>query len=213
MLFRSAIDLAHDAAIIAAFALAFIKAPTQSALRTAIAAIMVFDVSLAVPRYFSDNDNVGASQPGWPWPLFEKGHGGDRFLPAGTGETKADFAAPFEGVAAGKQIYGSFLPPPPVTRLRADWGTLYDQWVHFPAQWDLGPDAEADVQRDSLTQPRKAAGCGQPSVPSGRVTRLLATTVDVSFTADCDRLLVFTDSWAPGWSATIDGAQIGRAHV
>ena len=210
---RLTIDLAHDTVVIAAFALAFIKAPTQSALRTAIAAIMVFDVSLAVPRYFSDNDTVGASQPGWPWHPFEKGRGGDRFLPVGTGETKADFAVPFEGVAAGKQIYGSFLPPPSVTRLREDWGALYDQWVHFPAQWDLKPNAEADVQRDSLTQPRKVAGCGQQSAPSGRVTRLLATTVDVSFSADCDRLLVFTDSWAPGWSATIDGTPVPVLRV
>ena len=49
--------------------------------------------------------------------------------------------------------------------------------------------------------------------PSGRVTRLLATTVDVTFSADCDRLLVFTDSWAPGWSATIDGAPVPVLRV
>jgi hypothetical protein len=207
------IDLAHGAAIIAAFALAFRKAPTQSALRTAIAAVMVFDVSLAVPRYFSDNDTVGTSQPGWPWPPFEHGQSGVRFLPTGLGDRKTDFAPPFEGHGAGKEIYGSFNPPPAVTRVREDWGNLYEQWVLFPAQWDLGSNAEADVQRDSLTQSRKAAGCGQPSVPSGRVTRLLATTVDVSFTADCDRLLVFTDSWAPGWSATIDGVPIPVLRV
>ncbi|NBT26280.1 MAG: hypothetical protein EBT09_06950, partial [Actinobacteria bacterium] len=54
---------------------------------------------------------------------------------------------------------------------------------------------------DQLVAPDAPSGASS----SGRVTRLLATTVDVSFTADCDRLLVFTDSWAPGWSATIDG--------
>ncbi|MBU6151611.1 MAG: hypothetical protein KGR25_09190, partial [Chloroflexi bacterium] len=211
-------DLAHGAAIIGAFALALSKAPTQSALHAAIAAIMVFDVSLAVPRYFSDNDSVGASRPGWPWPLFKKGHSGDRFLPVGTGETRADFAPPFEGVAAGNQIYGSFLPPPPVTRLREDWGSLYEQWVHFPARWELGPGADVAVQRESLAATRSAPDCvpqgaGQPTAPSGRVTRLLATTVDVSFSADCDRLLVFTDSWAPGWSATIDGTPVPVLRV
>ena len=50
-----------------------------------------------------------------------------------------------------------------------------------------------------------ATGATDDVSSAGRVTRLLATTVDVTFTADCDRLLVFTDSWAPGWSATIDG--------
>jgi hypothetical protein len=197
-------DVAHGGVMIAAVAVAFAKAPTQSALRTGVAAIMVFDVSLAVPRYFSDNDTVGVSQPGWPFPPYQQGHGGDQFLPQGTGTSKGDFVQPFSS---------SFSPPPPVSRLRADWGSLYEQWVHFPAQWDLGPNTDVDVQRDSLAEPRKAVGCGQQSASSGRVTRLLATTVDVSFTADCDRLLVFTDSWAPGWSATIDGTPVPVLRV
>jgi hypothetical protein len=204
-------DLAHGALIIAAAALAFIKAPTQSALRTAIAAIMVFDVSLAVPRYFSDNDIVGASQLGWPWPAFEKGHGGDRFLPVGSGETRVHFAKD----GGMKRAYSEV---PAVARLREDWGTLYEQWVHFPARWDLGPGTDAAVQRESLSEVRSAPECDPQSAdqhtsPSGRVTRLLATTVDVSFTADCDRLLVFTDSWAPGWSATIDGSPVPVLRV
>jgi hypothetical protein len=202
-------DVAHGGVMIAAVAVAFARAPTQSALRTAIAAIMVFDVSLAVPRYFSDNDTVGASQPGWPFPPYQQGHGGDQFLPQGTGASKGDFAQPFSS---------SFSPPPPVSRLRADWGTLYEQWVHFPAQWDLGPGADASVQRESLAETRNGPDCvpqgaGQPTAPSGRVTRLLATTVDVSFSADCERLLVFTDSWAPGWSATIDGTPVPVLRV
>jgi hypothetical protein len=202
-------DLAHGGVVIAAFALAFVKAPTQSALRTAIAAIMVFDVSLAVPRYFSDNDTVGVSQPGWPFRPYQQGHGGDQFLPHGPGAVKGDFAQPFSS---------SFSPPPPVSRLRADWGALYEQWVHFPARWDLGPSTDVAVQRESLAETRSAPDCvpqgaGQLTAPSGRVTRLLATTVNVSYTSPCDRLLVFTDSWAPGWSASIDGAPVPVLRV
>ena len=205
------IDLAHGAAIIAASALAFSKAPTQSALRTAIAAVMVFDVSLAVPRYFSDNDTVGTSQPGWPWPPFEKGHGGDRFLPVGTGQARDHFVKD----GGMKRAYSEV---PAVARLRQEWGALYEQWVLFPARWDSRPDTGVTVQRESLAETRNAPDCipqgaGQPTAPSGRVTRLLATTVDVSFTADCDRLLVFTDSWAPGWSATIDGVPVPVLRV
>ena len=98
-------DVAHGGVMIAAVAVAFARAPTQSALRTAIAAIMVFDVSLAVPRYFSDNDTVGVSQPGWPFPPYQQGHGGDQFLPRGTGASKGDFVQP---------VSSSFSPPPPV---------------------------------------------------------------------------------------------------
>ncbi|MBU6151774.1 MAG: hypothetical protein KGR25_10010, partial [Chloroflexi bacterium] len=213
MLPRLLLDLAHGALVVGAVALAFTQSLTVASLRIALAAITIFDVSLAVPRYFSDTDIVSASMPGWPFPSFQRGHGGDRFLPMGSGGRKADFAPPFTGHAADKDIYGSFNPPPPVTRLREEWGTLYEQWVHFPAMWELGPDADVAVQRDSLAEPRKAVDCGQHSAPSGRVTRLLATTVDVSFTADCDRLLVFTDSWAPGWSATIDGTPVPVLRV
>jgi hypothetical protein len=58
--------------------------------------------------------------------------------------------------------------------------------------------------------PRDANGS---DAPRGVVTRLLATTVDVSYTSPCDRLLVFTDSWAPGWSASIDGAPVPVLRV
>ena len=196
-----ALDLAHGGSILLVTALLFARVRSQTALRTGLAAIMILDVSLAVPRYFSDNDTAGASQAGWPFPPFGAGRGGDQFLTRTTGTVKSDFARPFSS---------AFSPPPPVTRLRADWGTVYEQWVHFPATWTLGAGGEAAVARDSLTAVRSTPDCttGAPNAgvaASGRVTRLLATTVDVSFTTVCDRLLVFTDSWAPGWSATIDG--------
>jgi hypothetical protein len=202
-------DLAHGGVIIAASAIAFVKAQTQSALRTAIAAIMIFDVSLAVPRYFSDNDTAGAAMPGWPFPPYERGHGGDQFLPQGNGSSKRDFVQPFSS---------SFSSPPPVSRLRKSWGALYDQWVYFPATWTPAGAGDIDVRRDSIDGTLSMANCGPRdanggNAPRGVVTRLLATTVNVSFTADCDRLLVFTDSWAPGWSAAIDGTPVPVLRV
>ncbi len=199
------LDIAHGGVITAASAVAFAKAPTQSALRTAIAAIMVFDVSLAVPRYFSDNDTVGASQPGWPFPPYQQGHGGAQFLPRRDGDVKGDFALPFEGIAGSTRIHGAFSPPPPVTRLRTDWGRLYETWVHFPSSWSRTSETEVLVTRDSLADSASPVGCSPGKAPSGAVHLLLASRVESTFTADCDRLLVFTDSWAPGWSATIDG--------
>ncbi|MCX5985047.1 MAG: hypothetical protein NTX54_00810, partial [Chloroflexi bacterium] len=204
-----ALDLAHGGFILLVTALLFARVRSRTALRTGLAAIMILDVSLAVPRYFSDNDTVGASQPNWPFASFDPGRGGDQFLPRTNGLNKDDFAQPFSS---------AFSPPPPVTRLRADWGTVYEQWVHFPATWTLSAGGEAAVSRDSLTAVRSTPDCTK-SAPnagveaSGRVTRLLATTVDVPFTADCDRLLVFTDSWAPGWSATIDGTRVPVLRV
>ncbi|NBY46510.1 MAG: hypothetical protein EBQ56_01805, partial [Proteobacteria bacterium] len=205
-----ALDIFHGGFILLVTAVLFARARSQTALRTGIAAIMVLDVSLAVPRYFSDNDTAGASQPGWPYPPFETGHGDELFRPSATGLYKNEFPPPFTGNAGTARIYGAFSPPPPVTRLRANWETLYDTWVHFPSAWSLTSEADVLVTRASLVDGPPPVGClttqqAPPVEPAGRLRRLLATTVDVSFTADCDRLLVFTDSWAPGWSATIDG--------
>jgi len=205
-----ALDIAHGGFIVLVTTVLFARARSQTALRTGIAAIMVLDVSLAVPRYFSDNDTAGASQPGWPYPP-ETGHGGDAlFRPSATGLYKNEFPPPFTGNAGTARIYGAFSPPPPVTRLLSDWGTLYDTWVHFPSDWSLSSETDVLVTRASLVDGPPPGGCSKtreeaPITPAGRVRLRLATTVDVSFTADCDRLLVFTDSWAPGWSATIDG--------
>jgi uncharacterized membrane protein YfhO len=37
------------------------------------------------------------------------------------------------------------------------------------------------------------------------VTRFLSSYVQVTYDTACTRLLAYTDTWAPGWTATIDG--------
>ena len=200
-----AIDIAHGGIILLMTALLFSRARSQTALRTGLAAIMVFDVSLAVPRYFSDNQTTGASQPGWPYPPFEVSRSDTLFKPSADGIYKHEFPPPFTGVAGTTPVYGAFSPPPPVTRLRADWESLYDTWVHFPSDWSLTSETDVLVTRSSLADSASPVECSPGKTPSGAVHLLLASRVESTFTSDCDRLLVFTDSWAPGWSATIDG--------
>lgn len=199
------LDVAHAGFIILVTALLFARSRSQTALRTGIAAIMVLDISLAVPRYFSDNDTTGASQPGWPYPSFQKGGNDASFRPSAAGTNKDEFPPPFSGVAGSNPIHGAFSPPPAVTRLKSNWGTLYDTWVHFPSDWSLTSETDVLVTRSSLADSASPVGCSPGKTPSGVVHLLLASRVESTFTADCDRLLVFTDSWAPGWSATIDG--------
>ena len=47
----------------------------------------------------------------------------------------------------------------------------------------------------------------------GKVTTLLPTYVMSEITVDCERLMVFTDSWAPGWSLRIDGSLVSIVKV
>ncbi|MBU6150722.1 MAG: hypothetical protein KGR25_04675 [Chloroflexi bacterium] len=77
----------------------------------------------------------------------------------------------------------------------------------------LEPPIDPRAIRHDACGGHVATDAPEGAVSAGRVIRLLATTVDVSFTADCDRLLVFTDSWAPGWSATIDGTPVPVLRV
>jgi|GEM_PF-4725400 len=49
------------------------------------------------------------------------------------------------------------------------------------------------------------SGASAGSAPSATVTRLLPDRIVVQARVDCDRLLVYTDTWAPGWRVAIDG--------
>ena len=119
-----------------------------------------------------------------------------------------------------------------------EWATLPDQtdsWV-TRSTLDIGPEefgdtsasrhdvlrhTQAKVSREPLEEqpPANAVtqracmdrSSGGPAI--GYVSLLLATHVDVSFRSDCERLLVFSDSWAPGWRADIDGTPVSVVRV
>lgn len=245
---RLLIDVGHGALVIAAAVFALTASRTRQMARLLIACVMVVDVAIAVPRYYSDTERFGIPLSGWPFTFstLAEGRGASLFQPDhGDGSRKEDFWQPFTG---------SIRPFPNVTRLRQDWGDAYETWVHFPSFWfaDLhgsqtvvphealgiqtvapttkrtptwtvsaantgGRNSAPKMDTQAVADAKRIAGglgrheaCGgllspTPNAPSGQIRRLLATRVEVTFTSDCERLLIFTDSWAPGWSAAING--------
>lgn len=204
------------------------------------ACVLICEILLTAPSYFSDNPNLGPPHPTWPHTPQFPARVIELFEPAaGTrGDYRRDFWSLFDSTIS---------PPPAVTRLQNAWGTMSDRWVHFPEYWSstgaggdrwvtrgslgvegAGQDAPRAPLRDVLqhTQtkasreafeeapPRTAVslqaceGVRPGPVASGHVSLLLATRVVVGFRSDCARLLVFTDSWAPGWRADIDGEPV-----
>lgn len=70
------------------------------------------------------------------------------------------------------------------------------QKIHFPSDEKLIP---AVCDKTSFMDTLQS---------NGRIISLLPTHVTSDVIADCDRLMVFTDSWAQGWSLRIDGSPV-----
>ena len=199
------LDLLHSAIIIILIAVTFNHVRTRASLQAVVSAILIWDISIAVPRYFSDNENISAPQFSRPLRASQTDtlYWFEHF--SGSGEYKTDLTGPFS-----LENPGLMKPSASVTNLQLHWGILYNKWIEFPSSWTHISGSDVSVALENLEDGVLPVSCttGQQAVPlksTGRVRILLASSVEATFTAGCDRLLVFTDSWAPGWSATIDG--------
>jgi hypothetical protein len=112
---------------------------------------------------------------------------------------------------------------PRVRALEESFGNpaLFDQFAHFPSSWtevtasdvDVVPEAfgweprsEIHVRPGTMQMPDcTPASLSMTVAPMATVVDFRASIVGLRVTSDCARLLVYSDSWAPGWSATIDG--------
>ncbi|HEX8967976.1 MAG TPA: hypothetical protein VF937_08860, partial [Chloroflexota bacterium] len=88
----------------------------------------------------------------------------------------------------------------PRARVAPSLGSALNQMVHQPFQ----PDQEVMLADDTLTRTSEASlepgGQG-----SARVTAYAADRVDVHTSASGDAWLVLSDTYYPGWAATVDG--------
>jgi hypothetical protein len=105
--------------------------------------------------------------------------------------------------------------------------TVFSSFGAFPPRWWVGLTAEdvlvapdelrgaeaaANVPAGAASRPR-CAGTQAPVMPVATVTRLLSTIVSVDVRSGCERLLVYMDTWAPGWKARIDGRPVPALRV
>jgi hypothetical protein len=178
-------------------------------------------MSLASPRILSHTYYLRAGQIDRPTLI-------DRSFSFTGNERQANEST----MSTGSSLYNAFKKSPdqlktPGTQPQME---MYDvgagspspfgQFVWFPKQWSSAlPNGRESQDLDSLAelpgQPWPPAGAStissptcddaRPSEPSGRISKLLPDRVIATIQADCARLVVLMDTWAPGWSVSVDG--------
>ena len=206
-------DAIHSIIVAAAIALVSRCHPPRKVI-TAIAAIAMLDVIAAKPRYLADTDMVLGGQP-----LHDVGAPPHLDF-VGTSRNEHATASFFGGRPSSVAWTGVV---PQTAALEQEFGNppLFDQFVHFPAAWTVTGPASASFTPESLRgSPHQTDATPSSLVttpdcplytapdapePSAKVTKFLSAYVQLSYDSACTRLLVYTDTWAQGWSATIDG--------
>jgi len=135
-------------------------------------------------------------------------------------------------MSAGASLYNAFMKNPdqlkpggaqPMMEAYDAVGgspSTFSEFVRFPSHWSSPtPKGFGRISLESVAevpgQPWLPAGastisspaCGdtQPGESSGRISKLLPDRVIATIQADCARLVVLMDTWAPGWTVSVDG--------
>ena len=203
-----------------------VRLRSSEAVLAGLAVITMFDMVAAKPRYLADVDMVVGEQP-----YYNIGH-----MPAfdyfGTQRDAERGAYLHAGTASGRPggVAWPLLVPQSAAFERAFGNPpLFDQFVHFPSAWTTAFPGSASFTPESLGRPanpelaRLVGPTATPDCPasvtpsdprpSAMVTRLLSSYVQVTYDTACTRLLAYSDTWAQGWTATIDGTPTPVLHL
>ena len=207
-------DASHSTIVTSAILLVAAKpSRTKTATISALAAISALDVIAAKPRYLADTDMVLGGQP-----LHDLGSA-PAFEFSGT--TRDVVVTPFHHGRPGPSTWPTIAPQNAELEHAFGAPPLFDQFVYFPAVWTIVSPDSATFLPESLGRspnpnlslpvgPESSPTCpphGSPDdpQPTATVTRFLSAYVRVTYDTACTRLLAYTDTWAKGWEATIDG--------
>ena len=218
------VDVAHASVVLGTSTMIWRFAPRRF-LMQGIAIVTIADIVLASPRYLSDTDMVIGGQPLISTPL----NGAFNFTGTNRDQAMPNF---MDALVARRPSIASWpILMPEVREFEDRFGLppLFDQYVYFPSAWSIPFPGSASFTPESLGRPANpelappvgpvaspdcpaSAGPGSTE-PSAIVTRLLSSYVQVTYDTACTRLLAFTDTWAQGWTATIDGTPTSVLHV
>ena len=196
------------------------KITVSSALKL-ISTFVAVDMSLASPRVLSHAEYLRSGQINRPTSV-------DREFSFIGNERQPNEST----MSTGSSLYNAFKKSPDQLKILGaqpqmeayDAGagspSPFGQFVWFPKKWSLTVPSNRDSPiSESLAelpgQPWPPAGastisapdCGdtQPGESSGRISKLLPDRVVATIQADCARLVVLMDTWAPGWTVSVDG--------
>lgn len=185
-----------------------------------IAAMLITDALLAVPRFLSDTDMMIGGQPGPTVSISSDNFQGVR--------RRNDI----DGMSAAiRNVPSSERPRPwdlsPQVRRLDDSLTNHDYFdylVAFPATWEATASPEITA---SLLTPRVAPLSGsngfieqiEEPCPVGignsyaYIKSFSSSDLQIEVSTECERLLVVNDTWQQGWRAKINGDMIETYNV
>jgi hypothetical protein len=219
-----ALDVAQQVVVLLGLAVVGLRARSVSGFCAGAALVVLLDVSLASARYMADRETAVYGQ--WPATLSVFG---DRAF-AFQGPVRQPDDAGFDLLLARAPTMirpGGLLPQLAAFDDAMGTPSIFEQLVRFPSWWTAAGPGAVEVTVEAMRgAPPPASGpqgmrlpdCARPGAhpnvaPSGTATRLLPDRVTVRAVVDCDRLLVSTDTWAPGWQVTIDGRPVPALRV
>jgi len=183
--------------------------------------ILALDMSTAAPRILSHTDYLRAGQVSKPTSV-------DRVFSFTGNERLPNDAT----LSTGSSLYNAFKKYPDQLKLvgaqpqmevyddGAGSQSPFAQFVRFPNNWSAPASgglghAKLDTVADIPGQSWPPSDGGiviapdcigkQPATPTGLVTKLLPDQVLLNVQTDCTRLVVLMDTWALGWTVTVDG--------
>lgn len=208
--FISAISITTIATILWRFA-------PRSKLLVGFVAITIIDVTIAVPRYLSDTDMVIGGQPG----ISLNAHTTFDFAGFTRDSKLAGIEAPMLAKRPGSSPWPTLVPQVRALDASFNQASFFDQFAHFPSEWQEVSPTDVEIYPETFGRglqidPRTNHGARQAPECDRNLTwtdnEPIATVVDfrssihgLSIKSNCSRLMVSNDTWAKGWSVTIDG--------
>ena len=194
-----------------------------------ITSFVGMDMIIAAPRILSHTDYLRAGQVGNPTPA-------DRsFSFTGNYRVFNDSL-----ITSGNAFYNSFIKSPDQLRpgdslpqmkaydTDAGFPSPFQSFVVFPPKWYISSyisnstrflEATADLS-DNKWYPNDSKSISYPTcdfdvidTANGIVTKILTDKVIVEISSPCARLVVLMDTWAPGWTVSIDGRAAAPVRV
>ena len=218
---RAMLDVVHLFTILIVAGKIYIKYNGRKYLANIILLLCVCDVSVASLRYLGDTEMVNVEQVRGPL-VVPRIQDNLRFpTDAGRGLVSLELPAPH------MWVYPEVLPD--VARVDSEWGepSVFNQFAVFPASWSFGPTSGSIGQSQVVTVSRQAMrgqadeGSSLPAcnladaapAPTANILRFASTIIEVNVKSSCQRLLVWTDTWAEGWTATLNGSRVDVLRV
>lgn len=218
------VDAAH-ALLVTGFATVIWRLAPRRILLHSLAIIAIADVVIASPRYLSDTDMVIAGQPFHTWTP----HRSFDFSGTNRDPSVRGLQAGMLTKRPGAEPASSLMPE--VRTLDESFGApaLFDQFAHFPSKWTAVGPTEIWVVPESFgweARPKQSVRTGveelpvcpdNPAIasiePSATIVKFLSSVVELRVFSDCARLLVYSDSWAEGWKASVDSIDATSLRV